>query len=704
MARSNAAALMASPNQLLLNDVVFHQFHVFRSTARIVSDEQAMAEAGNAADVSKSENPSMANAMPADEAVLPANAQPMQPGATEGAAAQPAGEPAAVTTAALPKLPEISVTEASGLPERASSSSSASDATPTLHVSTRLVDVSLVALDKKGLPVTDLKQEELEIYDNGKKVALRYFSPAGAARQRTPQLAAPNAQNFSNRRADAADAGIGDDQHHSIILLIDSSLSFQDLTMVRQQMRTFLKDLPMDERAAIYVMTRGGFEVLQDITTDHTQLADKLSKWTPSAGNMAQAQDQEARNRQKLDYAHNTSDLLSVNGHTTGDVTAQTQALDPQLRQMSDSPSQVALDALAVLGHHLGSVPGHKSLVWIASDNVLADWTNEAANVDVGSRVIAPNVLRAQEAMNEAHVAVYPLDASLLEAGAVDASQFNYNVQLNPAATANQLPGGCGTVSSGSPAGQAAGGGPELTAGQDITTCNNDLHPGRLTAQMKQDTHSIQGVYREIADATGGRTFRRASDITGELNQVAADGRATYQLSFSPEETADGKYHFITVKLAGRKGLNLRYRTGYFYREQPSALIDRFRDAVLQADETQEIGLTAEVVQSQTGPRVQLRIATSDLALAQTEGLWTDKVDVYLAQNDGGGKAHITGQTMVLHLEPGSYQKYLRDGMPFEQMVGAALGTGAVRLIVVDENSGRIGSVTIPASALGKAS
>jgi len=51
-----------------------------------------------------------------------------------------------------------------------------------------------------------------------------------------------------------------------------------------------------------------------------------------------------------------------------------------------------------------------------------------------------------------------------------------------------------------------------------------------------------------------------------EFNSVAADGRATYLLSFTPPEAADGKYHLITMKLAGRKDVTLRYRTGYFYR------------------------------------------------------------------------------------------------------------------------------------------
>jgi hypothetical protein len=68
-----------------------------------------------------------------------------------------------------------------------------------------------------------------------------------------------------------------------------------------------------------------------------------------------------------------------------------------------------------------------------------------------------------------------------------------------------------------------------------------------------------------------------------------------------------------------------------------------------------------------------------------------------------GTKAHITGQTLGLRLKPATYQQYLHDGIPFSQAIEAGPGIGSVRIVVLDENSGRMGSVTIPASAIGKA-
>src|ERR1700752_1149915 len=54
----------------------------------------------------------------------------------------------------------------------------------TLRTTTRLVDVGLVAYDKKGHPVTDLKQSDFELYDNGRKLEIKYSAQAS-------QIAAP---------------------------------------------------------------------------------------------------------------------------------------------------------------------------------------------------------------------------------------------------------------------------------------------------------------------------------------------------------------------------------------------------------------------------------------------------------------------------------------------------------------------------------
>ena len=79
---------------------------------------------------------------------------------------------------------------ANGVPDQPANFTPLQTSGYTLKVSSRLVDVSIVAYDKKGHPIKDLKQEEIEVYDNGRKQELRFFSQM-ADQAPAAQAAAP---------------------------------------------------------------------------------------------------------------------------------------------------------------------------------------------------------------------------------------------------------------------------------------------------------------------------------------------------------------------------------------------------------------------------------------------------------------------------------------------------------------------------------
>jgi VWFA-related protein len=557
---ASPAARQIQPLKTSLNDVVFDQYHMFRAETRVVpANEEASA-------------PEAAANPPAAEAIADASSPHAAP---EGSPADPASLPGATAAAPEPapappaEIPEIAVAGGASLPAATGDLPPAS-AQPgfVLHTTSRLVDIGVVAFDKKGHPVTDLKPENLEIYDNGIKQEMRFFSQAGGA---APQVAATAAQPatpqdeaaFSNRRSASPAAGAA--ESNTTVLLIDASnLAWGDLTFARQQMLEFLRALPEGERAGIYIMSSGRFEILTEATADHALLAASLSKWMPSAQDVSRAQDEESRNRQQIDWVHSKGDLAHVNGNRVDSPDSvdlsDPGSMDPadaRLQELGSNPGRDALGILAGVARHLAALPGHKDLVWVSSDNALADWTDQAVSVDKGSKFLDGAALRVQEAMNDAHVAVYPLDASQLEAGSTGADIGTRNVLVVGKSDRDKAYAALGDAAP-------------------------NEKPGRLTSQMQQDLHPIQGVYREVADATGGRTFRRSGSIATELNGVADDGRAAYLLSFTPGEPADDQYHHLTVKVIGRRDITLRYRTGYEYAKEPTSPRDRFRRAVWQ--------------------------------------------------------------------------------------------------------------------------
>ena len=659
----------------MLNDVVFEQYHLFRADARMLAGN-------NGAPVENAATSGLTEAEPAHEgnagppvAAPVENATAVAPRESNPAVAPSAAETApraAENPASEPAAPEISVAEAAELPETPAIARPASpDTGSPLRVTARLVDVGVVAYDKKGHPVTNLKPEDFEIFDNGRKQEVRFFSRTGGA-PAEDSAKILDRPTVSNQRAAAnAKLEIGGTERNTTILLMDSSnLSWADLTHARGEMLRFLRALPANETVGLYVVKANGLQVLEEGTADHAMLAAKLSQWMPSAKELAQAQEEERRNRQQFDEVLHPEDLQYVNGNS-GSAPDNAEPVDPKLRDFGSNPAREALSILVVVARHLAAIPGHKNLVWVSSDNVLADWADKAVASDKGGKHIEGSVLRTQEAMNDAHVSVYPLDASQLETQAIDPSLKNRNIQLAPGVLGPAPPQGGGA--------------------QD----------GRITEEMLQDLHPIQAPIQEMAQATGGRAIPRSGDMAAALNRVIEDGRATYMLSFSPDLPADDRYHLLTVKLPTRNGVTLRYRTGYQYAREPVTLKDRLRQAIWQSFDVTEIAVSVQAVPASTGTTLKLNIATNDLALRQQGDRWMDKLDIFLVQRDDDGlHARVTGQTLGLALKPLTYQRALEEGIPFEQPVARKEDAGTIRIVVVDENSGRMGSATVPVTVL----
>jgi hypothetical protein len=280
--------------------------------------------------------------------------------------------------------------------------------------------------------------------------------------------------------------------------------------------------------------------------------------------------------------------------------------------------------------------------------------------------------LRAQEAMNDAHVAVYPFDISQLETAAIGADTQHRNVEVTPT---NPF-------------------------GASIPT---DHTGGRIKAEMLQDVHPIQWPVRQVAEATGGRTIRRSGDLAAALTQIVEDGHGSYLLSFSPDQAADGQYHAITVKLSGKeRGLTLRYRNGYLYTKEPVTLKDRFQQAVWQPADENELTISTKVLRMDSGVNLRMNIAAAGLDVEQLSERWIDTLDIFLIQRDDAGvHAQVDGQTLGLRLKPTTYQQLQSTGIPYEHAFLLKPGMASLRILIVDENSGRMGSVTIPASAFG---
>jgi hypothetical protein len=248
--------------QTSLNDVAFKNYHVFRSDSRVLTNKEAASIEG---DAEQDLNSRAAASMPSSPTELP------PPSTAENASAIPPAETvtpspletepakaASSTENAEVEVPEIGEAGSPALPDMPDLESHGK---AILRVTTRLVDVGVVALDKKGRPVTDLRAEDFEVYDNGTKQELRFFTPPGVSTARTSAGTASQPSSsedppvYSNHRAAQVNgpAGETDKGSSSTVILIDGGhLSFRDLTFVRAQVLRFLLGVSANERVGLY--------------------------------------------------------------------------------------------------------------------------------------------------------------------------------------------------------------------------------------------------------------------------------------------------------------------------------------------------------------------------------------------------------------------------------------------------------------------
>jgi VWFA-related protein len=664
-----------------INETTFAQYHRLGSSVRLiasgavpgsdVSAPQLVTDAaGSAAPKTVTENesptpPSTTAVASADPTASPAgppfSSQPVSP------AAITATVPASPSNPPEPPDSEISLAEPGALPDTpASALGTNPNAAP--KGTSRLVTVSVIAFDKKGRPVTDLKADDFELLDDGKKQEVLFLAPANVPSP-VHSDSAQASRIFSNRAADssAATPAGGHPSSAGTILVIDESHTApDDLAWARGQILKFLSSLPPDERVGLYTMTGAGFQPLVELTTQHAEAAGNINALLTAAQADAKTRDAERRNRQRSAAAH-TATADEAN-HTAADAN-------------STGAQFLVLDQVA---RHLASIPGHKSLAWFSSESEAQD--NKKENTNTDPRVLQAFSLHGQETMNEANISVFPVNLAQTEAGSI-ADLASSSLDRAAAAAAN--------ANSAASAGAAGGSG-------SVRTSRDGSGMPQLQTQTGWDTHGFQGAILQLAEGTGGHAILRSGDLAGALNAMVQEGRSTYQLRFVPGDQADGRFHPITVRLTSRRGITVRSRTGYLCEQEPPTLKERFQAAVWRPSDSIGITLSAAITgAASAGSTIHLNIAAADLGMEQQTGRWMDKLDIFLIQRDDAGKrSHVDGQALVMNLKPETYRKSMSSGIPFEHSLEMQPGMSSVRIVVVDNNSGRIGSVTIPSSAL----
>jgi len=524
----------------------------------------------------------------------------------------------------------------------------------TLRVTTRLIEINVIVHDKHGNPIAGLTKNDFVLLDNKKSQAIQFFSA-----ENNPPLAQPAASlppdTYSNRLGTSGTLP----PSVTVILLDALNTEFADQAFARKQVAKFLQKLRPQDRVALYWLGNDLY-VLHEFTTDVSVLREALAHF---AGESSRDLTEVKVEDLSLDNP-NSSLPAGVPAGQTSSRQAFRAAFDQRIaNQSAKNRVRLTVAAMIAIAHHVGSLKGRKNLVWV-SGSFPFNLGNETFDLNWASETgedFAGDIERAAQALTDASIAVYPVEARGLmgtDLSATDSSDAH----------------------------------PEFSSEGDEHLPTN-VAPGNLETM------------KVLAARTGGTAFYGSNDLAGPIQRAIDDSRVTYTLGYYPAQANwDGSFHNIKVSVKTR-GAQVRARTGYFAIPDPTEISAKFIQALIaqtarsQLDAT-EIGIHIHL-QPLNDPRA--RIMTADLHLdlpeihmEQNNGLWTGAIQtVFLQLGKQGEILHVDDQTFKLDLPPAQYDQSLKNGV--KEMQRIEVLPNATRLCVVlrDPSNGNLGSLSI---------
>src|SRR2546425_5461204 len=141
-----------------------------------------------------------------------------------------------------------------------------------VRITTNLVQVDAVVTDKNGKPVTDLKPEEIQIFEDGRPQKITHFSFVIADSRVGPP---PKSAVLVDKNAAPAPPPIlrPEQVRRTIALVVDDlGLSFESTHFVRQALKNFVDQQMQPGDLVAIIRTGGGMGALQQFTADKRQL------------------------------------------------------------------------------------------------------------------------------------------------------------------------------------------------------------------------------------------------------------------------------------------------------------------------------------------------------------------------------------------------------------------------------------------------
>ncbi len=499
-----------------------------------------------------------------------------------------------------------------------------------------------VRVTRKGNSVTDLKESDFKVYEDGMPQKINSFDLENVQKiaQETGEKSQPAVINLGAvPKAAPQDTYRKLVQNHRLIVLFFdlSSLQIPDLFRAVKSAQTFIRTQLTPADLVAVVTYSSDLRIVQDFTNDRDALL-KAIQGIPVGKSSTLASNGSVGEAGGTDSFGNT-----IVTQDTGN------AFTPDETEFNIFNTDEKLAALQSLANLLRAVPGRKSVIHFSSGI-------EQTGVDNQAQLQA-----TVDAANRADVSFYTLDARGLMA----------------------MPPG-GSASSASPSGTAI-----YTAGA-VSSQLSSLHNSRETLST-------------LATDTGGRMFTDLNNFAPVFKYVVEENSTYYLIGYTPSNSkANGKFRRIRVVVEGH-GLKVETRPGYYapvsFRHSTGQQKTLQLQEALNSDSPfLDLPLaveTAYFLQPDGHYYVVLaaKIPGSSIPFHQHSKDHQTRFDfAWRATNSQGKVAGTLGDTLPVKLNASNYQTVLKGNILYEG--GLVLPPGAYKLKVVarEDLTGKIGT------------
>lgn len=523
------------------------------------------------------------------------------------------------------------------------------DETDVVKITTALIQIDVTVTDKKGKVITDLRRDEIEIYENGQKQDISNFNFVSNVRE-TAQVEKGNTPTVA-----LPPTAVKPEQVRRTIALVvdDLTLSFESTYYVRRALKKFVDEQMQDGDLVAIIRTGAGIGALQQFTTDRRQLyaAIEKVKWNSvGAGGIGAFAPLEA----KIDT-----------GEPEAEPEPGERTREGIEREFNDFRQSIfatgTLGAVNYVVRGMAELPGRKSIMLLSDGFKL--FTKDASGSIESGRVLQ-SLRRLVDQANRASVVVYTMDARGLQTTGLTAA--------------------------------------------DNTSGRSAEEIQQASSDRRDELRDTQDGLRYLARETGGIAIVNNNDLSGGIRRIL-DDQSYYLVGYEPDsDTFDPKvrrFNKLDVRVT-RPGTRVRYRSGFFgisdenFAKPKETGNQRLLTALTSPFAVNDISLRLNALfgsDQRQGSFVRslLHIAAKDLTFTDDpDGSKKAVFDVLaVGFGDNGVAIDQIAKTYTMNLKKDVYERFLKSGFVYDFSFPIKKpGAYQFRVALRDHGSEKVGS------------